>query len=535
MRALRVSEPELIPAGTRIGESGRYEIRERIGKGAMAEVYKAVDTRLNNRLVAVKMLSPSVELHTYKDRMRSLFIEEAQALSRVKDDNVVAVLDSGITPAGTPYMVMEFLNGQDLAQLLKKEEKLAVDRAVEIVLGVCAGVHACHLASIIHRDLKPANIFLDLTLKGEQPKVVDFSVAKIPLAGQQIEKEHTRTDLVVGTPTYMSPEQALGKPATALSDQYSIGAILYRCLTGRVPHGVLPSPRNDRSDIPEALEAAILRAMDARPESRFPSVFDLGRTLEPFASAAGRAKWKGYYTTPPIPLRPAFTGPIPSTAAGNGDPARTTVQPYDFHAHERTTHVNEGAPLEATTTTIDPQGPSTVGAGPPTTIENAGKDGAPVSLPGPRTAPREEHPSASSVGAKPPTASPRALVAGAVALAVVLIGVTLGVRAARSRSAVPVPAPPAWTQTTASRDPVRPVAPSTAASSPSAPPTPPPAAEQPSNNPAGDRPKEAEPARVVEEATPVTSPAAGTKKHRKRESSAPVQYTKDGVPLLSPE
>jgi serine/threonine-protein kinase len=172
----------------------------------MADVYKAVDRRLtdgrqNTRLVAVKVLSPNVETHEYRDRLRSLFIEESFALSRVKDDNVVAVLDSGITPGGTPYMVMEFLSGQDLAQLLKTEKTLPIDRAVDIILGICAGVHACHLAGIVHRDLKPANVFLDLTLKGEQPKILDFSVAKIPVNGAQLEKDNTRTDLIVGTPT----------------------------------------------------------------------------------------------------------------------------------------------------------------------------------------------------------------------------------------------------------------------------------------------------------------------------------------------
>jgi serine/threonine-protein kinase len=533
MRALRVAEREHFPAGKRIGENGRYEIRERIGKGAMAEVFKAVDTRLDGRLVAVKTLSPSVEEHAYKDRMRALFIEEARALSRVKDDNVVAVLDSGITPVGTPYMVMEFLNGQDLGQLLKKEEKLPVERAVEIVLGVCAGVHASHLAGIIHRDLKPANVFLDLTLKGEQPKVVDFSVAKIPLAGQQVEREHTRTDLVVGTPTYMSPEQALGKPATALSDQYSIGAMLYRCLTGRVPHGVLPSPRKDRSDISETLEATILRAMDARPESRFPSVFDLGRALEPFASAAGRAKWKGYYTTPPIPLRPAYTGPIQSPAAPGGDASPTAVKPYDFREHERTTRLNRDGSVEGTTTTVDPQGPSTVGAGPPTAIENAGRQGALVSLPSAQPRRPPEEPSASSARGRS-AVSQQALVAGAVALAVVIVGATLGVRAVRSRSGVRSPAPPTWTQAAPSRGPDQQVAPSVAAAPPPGPVAPSAPPEHPSR-PTGGSPEKAASAGLGEDAPPGSGAPAPIRKHRKHGRSSPVQYTKDGVPLLSPE
>ena len=382
MRAIAVSEKEGFPVGTRIGDERRYEIRERIGKGAMAEVYKAVDTRLNNRIVAVKTLSASVETHVYRDRLRTLFVEEARALARIKDDNVVAVLDSGVTPAGTPYMVMEFLGGQDLAQLLKQEKILPVERAVDVILGVCAGVHACHLAGIIHRDLKPANIFLDVTLKGEQTKVLDFSVAKIPIGHDEDEKDRTRTDLIVGTPSYMSPEQALGKPANELSDQYSVGALLYRCLTGRPPQGVLPRPREDRPEIPEGLEQAVLRAMDARPEVRFPTVYDFGRALEPFASPMGRGRWKPYYTTPPVAVRAAvFAGPIgavqvPSQNRPLADTSTTSVKPYDFKAHDRTTRVDQDNVREATTTTTDPQGPSTVGSVSPTTVDSPARSSA---------------------------------------------------------------------------------------------------------------------------------------------------------------
>lgn len=540
MRALQLSEREGFPAGTRLGENGRYKILERIGKGAMAEVFKAVDTRLNGRLVAVKTLSPSVETHTYKDRMRALFIEEAQALSRVKDDNVVAVLDSGITPGGTPYMVMEFLNGQDLGQLLKKEEKLAVERAVEIMVGVCAGVYASHLAGIIHRDLKPANIFLDLTLKGEQTKVVDFSVAKIPLAGQQVERDHTRTDLVVGTPTYMSPEQALGKPATALSDQYSIGAILYRCLTGRVPHGALPSLRKERSDIPEALESAIMRAMDARPEHRFPSVFELGGALYPFASASGRARWKAYYTVPRIPVGPASSGSVkPEVERSRGDLSPTAVKPYDFRAHDRTTGVNEPTPSEGTTTTVDLRGPSTVGVGTPTTVENSARAGAVAPLPGSlRQDPAVRTPSAGTSSWTNAIRARRAqsmIVAAGLAVALLIVGATAGMRAWRSRRPSPPPSPPTWTQKTASEAPSRQL------------PTPPVPAPAPSAAPVGTPP------------TPGTSPpgrggvagnepdgsgsggaraaegAPAHQKHRSRTARPRVQYTKDGVPLLSPE
>jgi serine/threonine protein kinase len=551
MRALLVSDRERFLAGTRVGDDGRYEIRERIGKGAMADVYRAVDRRLtdgrqNTRVVAVKVLSPNVESHEHRDRLRSLFIEEAFALSRVKDDNVVAVLDSGVTPGGTPYMVMEFLDGQDLAQVLKSEKTLPIERAVDIILGVCAGVHACHLAGIIHRDLKPANIFLDLTLKGEQPKVLDFSVAKIPLAGSEVEKESSRTDLIVGTPTYMSPEQAIGKPANALSDQYSVGALLYRCLTGRIPHGVIPRPRDDRGDIPEGLEAAILRAMDARPEGRFPSVFELGRALEPFASPAGRGRWMPYYTTPPIALRSVVTGPIsvaappPAAAAAKGDVSPTTVQPYDFRAHERTTRVNGGASPEGTTTTVDPQGPSTVGAAPPTTLEKPTRQRGPDR----GVARKGSSSGAASAGAAGPSStrgrrarrSQRIIVAGAVGVAILIVGAAAGMRAWQSRGATPAPLPPAWTHTTTPsgtniQPPTAPVPPSDKPA-PIGAPTPLPVTPA---SPGGAAAAKADQEREAQDGLAPTSAAAAQTKHRKRTARPAVQYTKDGVPLLSPE
>ena len=351
--AKRVTEtPQALPVGTRLGDGERYEIRQRIGIGGMAEVYRAVDTRLGNRIVAIKTLSASVAQHQFAVRMRDLFIQEAQALSRVKDENVVDVLDFGISSDGTPYMVMEFLNGTELGVFLKKNKQVSVEQAVDIMLGVCAGVHACHLAGIIHRDLKPANIFLTRTLKGELTKVLDFSVAKVPIARSAASVDQAKTDLIVGTPTYMSPEQALGRPANERSDQYSIGGLLYRCLTGRPPQGVLPKPHELRPEIPERLEAVILRALEAQPEQRFATVYDLGHGLLPFASASGRGRWRPYYRTPPQPVDPTTTGTLPRLPAptagltGAAEPATSPSVPatvagqYDFKAHERTTSLD---------------------------------------------------------------------------------------------------------------------------------------------------------------------------------------------------
>jgi serine/threonine-protein kinase len=310
----------------------------------MAEVYKAIDTRLSKRVVAIKVLSAGVADHPFADRMRTLFIQEAQALSRISDQNVVEVFDFGLAEDGSPYMVMEFLRGVDLGELLKIAKHLSIDEALDVILGVCAGVHACHLAGIIHRDLKPANVFLARTLKGQLPKVLDFSVAKIPIAQDAATAEQTRTDLIVGTPSYMSPEQALGRPATALSDQYAVGALLYRCLAGRPPRGVVPKPGEVLPDIPSALEDAILRAMDPAPENRFASVHELGQALLPFASEAARGQWEPYYHAPPKPFDPNTTGSITRDmvrplAVPEPPSLASTVpaRPHGLEIHEQTT------------------------------------------------------------------------------------------------------------------------------------------------------------------------------------------------------
>ena len=437
-----------LPFGGRLGDGGRYEIRRRIGQGAMADVYQAVDRRLNNRIVAVKVMSSSVADHAFAEKMRALFIEEARALSRIRDDNVVAVLDSGAATDGTPFMVMEFLNGQDLAGLLKEQRQLPVKRTVDIMLAVCAGVHACHLAGIIHRDLKPANIFLDRTAKGEQPKVLDFSVAKIPVS-----RDEARTDLVVGTPSYMSPEQALGRPADEHSDQYSIGALLHRCLVGKPPRAVSGRPRDLQPDIPEALEAIVIRALDSTPASRYQSVHALGHALLPFASAIGRLRWTSYYARSPRPVPATVGDAIPSgPIAAVGTAATTRLAPYEFELHERTTNAAsppEFAPTEPPDTTADEGPPTQAAVSVPAVVGEVSLALAPTASLDPD---RERSPSIglgpSSVSSRPARRRSRRMVGPAsIAGLAVVLGAFAVVHFSRDHhSFSPPPTPPAWTR-----------------------------------------------------------------------------------------
>ena len=323
------SESEAIK-GRRID---RYELHELIGEGGMGAVYRAVDSRLG-RTVALKTVVPERTGAGLTDELRQRFMREALAASKVEHRNVVQVLDFGVTADGTPYLVMEYLRGQDLGVLLRKSRgPLTVEYVADLMLGVCAALRACHQLGIVHRDLKPSNIFLADTDTGHEIKVLDFGVSKAPMAA-----DLTQEGQILGTPQYLSPEQVNGKVGPE-SDQYALGVLLYVCLTKRLPFeehqnlsllraievGRFRGPRAHRSDIPEALEAIILRAMHADPTKRFESVHVLGQKLWDFASSRGQVEWKNYYFhSPPVamPSKSTLRGvPLAPGSPENAEPA----------------------------------------------------------------------------------------------------------------------------------------------------------------------------------------------------------------------
>ena len=274
-----------------------------IGCGGMGAVYRAIDTKLG-RTVALKTAAVKSNGARLTDRVRQRFLREAMALSKVEHRNVVQVLDFGFADDGTPFLVMEHLRGRDLGALLAESETpMPVTDVVDIMLAVCAALRACHRAGIIHRDLKPGNIFLAETETGREVKVLDFGVSKAPTAD-----DLTREGQIVGTPQYLAPEQIDGKVGPA-SDQYALGVVLYVCLTLRLPYedhqnrqllraietGTFESPRTFRSDLPEALEAIVLRAMHVSPSERFESVYALGQRLWDLASRRSQEEWRSYY------------------------------------------------------------------------------------------------------------------------------------------------------------------------------------------------------------------------------------------------
>jgi serine/threonine-protein kinase len=269
----------------------------------MGAVYRAIDTKLG-RTVALKTTAAKRNGARLTDRVRQRFLREAMALSKVEHRNVVQVLDFGFADDGTPFLVMEHLRGRDLGALLARSETpLPVTDVVDIMLAVCAALRACHRAGIIHRDLKPGNIFLAETETGREVKVLDFGVSKAPTAD-----DLTREGQILGTPQYLAPEQIDGKVGPA-SDQYALGVVLYVCLTLRLPYedhqnrqllraietGTFESPRKFRADLPDALEAIVLRAMHVSPSERFESVYALGQRLWDLASPRSQEEWRSYY------------------------------------------------------------------------------------------------------------------------------------------------------------------------------------------------------------------------------------------------
>lgn len=279
---------------------GRYLLTRRLGEGGMGAVYEATDKELGRR-VAIKTLH---ERHAQSSDVRARFLREGQAASRVQHPNVANVYDVG--RGSCPYLVMEFLEGEDLGRLIAREGPLSVQRTADLLLPVVAAVAAAHDLGILHRDLKPDNIFLSAERNTIKPKVLDFGISKI--ADQADSPTLTSTGAFLGTPHYVSPEQAQGaRYLDDRSDQYSLGVILYQCTTGRRPMedcpvfvvlqrivaGDFPAPRTLDPRLPSAFEAVIVRAMARDPAQRFPTTRAFGRALLEFASDAVRASHAG--------------------------------------------------------------------------------------------------------------------------------------------------------------------------------------------------------------------------------------------------
>ncbi|WP_438021711.1 serine/threonine-protein kinase [Sorangium sp. So ce233] len=278
--------------------AGKYRVERVIGAGGMGVVVAAIHLQLEER-VAIKLLLPAA---AHSRTLAERFVREARAAVKVKSEHVARVTDVGTLESGTPYMVMEYLSGSDLADALRAGGRMPPQAAVEYVLQACEALAEAHAAGIVHRDLKPANLFLTRRADGSPcVKVLDFGISKVAPSGS--DPRITDTTAVMGSPLYMSPEQLKSsRDVDARTDIWSLGVILFELLAGEPPFDGATMPQLCvaimqgvprplaalRADVPPGLEAVILRCLEKTPERRFRDVGELAAALAPFAS--GRAR-----------------------------------------------------------------------------------------------------------------------------------------------------------------------------------------------------------------------------------------------------
>jgi hypothetical protein len=257
--------------------SGRFRLQQLLGRGGMASVWRARHLTLDTD-VAIKFLEPRWSGST---EVRSRFAREATAIARIRSAHIVQVLDYGFTEGGRGFIVMELLQGEDLGRRLARTPKLEMADARRIVGQACRGLGKAHAAHIIHRDIKPENLFLVADEEGFFVKLLDFGVAKaVGVTGDATHQ--TDTGQLVGTPLYMSPEQALGRSVDDRCDLYSLATVAYRCLTGRPPFierhvgellvalstAVPPAPSVFEPSLPSSLDAWFASMFAKDPNAR---------------------------------------------------------------------------------------------------------------------------------------------------------------------------------------------------------------------------------------------------------------------------
>jgi beta-lactam-binding protein with PASTA domain/predicted Ser/Thr protein kinase len=273
----------------------RYEVEGRIGAGGMAEVWRGHD-RVLNRTVAIKTLLPQFARDaSFVDRFR----REAQAAARLNHPGIVSVYDSG-TDGDTPYIVMEFIEGRTLADYLASGKTIPPMEAAQIAKDIAQALAVAHAQGVIHRDIKPANV---MVTRDGKVLVMDFGIARL-ISGPETAPQ---TSAVLGTASYLSPEQAQGQPVDARTDIYALGVVLYEMLTGRPPftgdspmaiaykqvNATPPAPSSANPDVPPELDAVVMRALSKNPANRY-------QTGQEFADDLERARTGGQVLATPL-------------------------------------------------------------------------------------------------------------------------------------------------------------------------------------------------------------------------------------------
>jgi serine/threonine protein kinase len=303
---------------------GLYHIDNLVGEGGMGSVYSATHLRLGRR-VAVKVMAREFATH---EEALARFHREAQVTSALGHPHIVQVVDFSVTPDGCPFIVMEFLEGEDLDHRLRRVSKLTAKQMVHVVGQVASALTATHKQAIVHRDLKPGNIFLlDIAGAPDFVKVLDFGISKVRTAATRL----TRVAEIIGTPNYMSPEQALGRidEVDERTDQWALACIAWECLIGRslfqgdnaqsilfqIVHEPIPPLTGRSTELSAAIERVLRKALTKDKAGRFDDVNALAAALE--EAAAGGASVPPPWTSPTELMESPLSTPEPD--AGSAD------------------------------------------------------------------------------------------------------------------------------------------------------------------------------------------------------------------------
>jgi tRNA A-37 threonylcarbamoyl transferase component Bud32 len=304
---------------------GNYLVRECVGRGGMARVYRAQHAELG-KVVALKVMD--------RDRLEDpqwgqRFLREAKSAAALGHPNIVDVTDVGVE-GDVPFLVMEFLEGNDLAAYLADEGQLSEQAMADLLLPIIAGLGFAHDCGIVHRDIKPSNIFLARLQDGSLvPKLLDFGIAKSSFPGERTDALETDTHQVIGTPMFMAPEALDGaRHLTDRSDQYSLALVMYQCLTGRAPFesqsqaslfraiasGAYRPLRETRSDLSKTAKRLLERALALEPDRRFSHVREMGALLYTLASPRSQVLWASTFGGESSAGQRLFAGRAPRAA-----------------------------------------------------------------------------------------------------------------------------------------------------------------------------------------------------------------------------
>jgi serine/threonine-protein kinase len=315
--------------------AGKFRIERVLGQGGMGVVVAATHLQLDER-VALKFLLPDA---LGNPEAVERFAREARAAVKIKSEHVARVSDVGTLESGSPYMVMEYLEGQDLGAWVRSYGAMKIPEAIEFLLQACEALAEAHLLGIVHRDLKPANLFVTRRADGSPCiKVLDFGISKLTLPGTAPELGMTKTNTVMGSPLYMSPEQMSStRNVDRRTDIWALGVIFYEILTGRVPFeaetmpqlcGMIlqdpPRPLRDlRPDVPDTLQWVVWRCLEKDRERRFNNVAELALSLAPFGTPVAQrsadriSRVLGVVSVPTVPELAVTASSTRSVTASN--------------------------------------------------------------------------------------------------------------------------------------------------------------------------------------------------------------------------